>query len=211
MPRTSTTIAAAALCALLRTAEGQSPDAAPSNDAFVSDHLGKLAAACAKQRIDPWCRATEYARAKRGEAPAAGTRLGVTSFVVTAGVDPASLEKHRRLSSLAARSDGDKVYALVASVSPRNPTGQQEVARLLPLVLAQIEGGPTPEVKEPGMSQYLEGLPSRASYPLAPQPTGWSVQGGSNADLRRVGDVWVAVEVPRNNPAGIWLSVFPAK
>lgn len=37
---------------------------------------------------------------------------------------------------------------------------------------------------------------------------GYKLDGGSDADLRKVGKYWVSVEIPKKDPAGIWLSVF---
>ncbi|MBI2389256.1 MAG: hypothetical protein HYV09_06545 [Deltaproteobacteria bacterium] len=54
----------------------------------------------------------------------------------------------------------------------------------------------------------LDGLPKKAQYELQRHDNAYKLDGGSNADVRKVGKYWVAVEIPRKDPAGIRLSVF---
>lgn len=59
-----------------------------------------------------------------------------------------------------------------------------------------------------GLYGYFGGRSAAAQYPVARAGNGWQYQGGSFADIRRVGEHWVAIEVPQNDPAGIYVSVF---
>lgn len=186
--------------------------AEPADD-FAERHLMLLGqyAGCATAAPDKlWCRAMDSKVAAGGSAPATGTYMGVTTFVQTAGGSADSLTKFSRLSSLAVRESSGNTYALIATINPRNAPGKAEVARLLPLVKRQIEGAAEPQVAEPGLRAYLESLPARASYPLRAHRRGFLIDGGSRAELRPAGKVWISVEVPANNPAGIWITIFPA-
>lgn len=55
---------------------------------------------------------------------------------------------------------------------------------------------------------YVSGLPKSASYPVEKGQTGWTLKGASTAELRQVGEFWVAVETPSQGPEGIFVSIF---
>jgi hypothetical protein len=187
---------------------------AAGGDGFVQNHLNLLKqyAGCTSAAADKlWCKLTGFTAAEKSAAPNPGVYLGVTTFVQTNGGSAATLEKFSRVSSLAVRKSGNDVVGLIATVNPQNDTGKTEVARLLPLVRQQIAGGSKPEIKEPGLSGYISSLPERAKYPLTQHKNGFTLNGGSKADLRRIGGVWVSIEVPQKNPAGIWITVFAAR
>ncbi len=186
---------------------------AAGGEGFTQNHLGLLKqyAGCTSAAADKlWCRFTGFTAAEKSAAPNPGVYLGVTTFVQTNGGSAATLGKFSRVSSLAVRKSGAESVALIATINPQNDTGKAEVARLLPLVRKQIEGGAKPEIKEPGLSGYISSLPERAKYPMVQHKNGFTLNGGSKADLRRVGGVWVSIEVPQKNPAGIWITVFAA-
>lgn len=181
---------------------------------FVQSHLNLLKqyAGCNSAAADKlWCRFTGFNTAAKVAALNPGVYLGVTTFVQTNGGSAATLGKFTRLSSLAVRKSDAGFVALIATVNPQNDTGKAEVARLAPLVRGQIEGGAKPEIKEPGLNGYISSLPERAKYPLVQHKNGFTVNGGSKADLRKVGDTWVSIEVPQKNPAGMWITVFASK
>lgn len=182
-----------------------------AGDAFVQNHLNLLKqyAGCTSAGADKlWCRFTGFNSAQKSAPPNPGVYLGVTTFVQTNGGSSATLVKFARLSSLAVRKNGDGFAALIATVNPQNDTGKAEVGRLAPLVRQQIEGGAKPDIKEAGLSGYISSLPERAKYAMVANKNGYTLNGGSKADLRRVGDTWVSVEVPQKNPAGMWITVF---
>lgn len=181
---------------------------------FVQSHLKLLNqyGGCTSAAADKlWCRFTGFNTAAKAAAPNPGVYLGVTTFVQTNGGSAATLGKFTRLSSLAVRKSGDSFVGLIATVNAQNDTGKAEVARLAPLVRQQIEGGAKPDIKEAGLKGYISSLPERAKYPLAQHKNGFTLNGGSKADLRKVGDTWVSIEVPQKNPAGMWITVFAPK
>lgn len=184
------------------------------SDTFVQNHLSLLKqhGGCTSAAADKlWCRFTGFNSAQKSAPPNPGVYLGVTTFVQTNGGSAVTLGKFTRLSSLAVRKSGDGFVALIATVNPQNDTGKAEVARLAPLVRGQIEGAAKPEIQEVGLKGYIGSLPDRAKYPLVAHKNGFTLNGGSKADLRKVGDTWVSIEVPQKNPAGIWVTVFAAK
>jgi hypothetical protein len=190
--------------------EGEGDDAL---DPFAKDHLAitKKAARCddESEAKEPWCLAANgFAKAERAKLPETGTFVGVTTFVQTKGASPATLEKYTHLSSLAFRADGDEVLGWVTEVKPDTPAETTEVERIRDKVFAQFAGKKAKIEAEAGLRGYLDGLPKKAKYKLEKHAHGYKLDGGSYADLRKVGKYWVAVEVPRKDPAGIWLSVF---
>lgn len=181
-------------------------------DPFVEQHLAlvRTAASCDDKAnaIAAWCMAAnEFGAASPAEVPPTSTRLGVTTFVVTKDASKATLEKFMHLSSLAIRR-ADPGFALISEVKPDNDAERADTNRVAGLVFQHFAGRDVKLGAGEAMSGYLDGLAARASYPLTKHDNGYRVVGGSNADLRRIGKAWVSIEVPKNDPAGIWLSVF---
>jgi hypothetical protein len=178
---------------------------------YVVDHLkiARQAAGCdGTKPIEPWCTAAAgFASGSPGK-PGTGTVLGLATFVQTKGASSATLSKRQHLASLSFRSSASRTHAFLAKVTPDNATERLEVDRVERTLLKLFAGGRSQLTVSPNMGGYLDGLPAKIKYEAMPHRNGYSVKGGSNAELRRVGDYWVAVEVPRKNPAGIWFSVF---
>lgn len=184
-----------------------------SLDPFARDHLAiaKKAAHCddESEAIEAWCLAARgFAKATRPKLPETGTLLGVTTFVQTDGASAETLEKYTHLSSLAFRNDGDEAFGFVAEVKGQTADEKTETKRVVDVIFDQIAGKKGQIEAETPMRNYLDGLPKKAKYPLEKHDNGYKLDGGSNADLRKVGKYWVTVEIPRKDPAGIWLSVF---
>jgi len=182
-------------------------------DPFAKDHLAiAKKIACGDPALEPWCTAAKgFAKASRAKLPDTGTLLGVTTFVQTKGASADTLEKHLHLSSAAFKNDGDDSTAWITEVKAESKAEQKEVRRLTDLLFDGFAGKKVTLDPNADLRGYLEGLPKKAKYALEKHGGGYKLKGGSHADLRKVGKVWVTTEVPQKDPAGIWLSVFSAQ
>jgi hypothetical protein len=135
--------------------------------------------------------------------------IGVTTWIPTATPFAAADARQRRLSFLVLRSDPTGRYGTL--ITPRGDNAGEDlaVAQTLSIVAAAVPTGSTAPIAVPmGLHSFANAQAQSASYPIASTGQGWQLQGGSFADVRRVGNVWVSVEVPRNAPAGLYFSVF---
>ncbi|MBW2458741.1 MAG: hypothetical protein JRI68_29855 [Deltaproteobacteria bacterium] len=192
-----------------KSKKAKSPDAALTP--FIAQHLeiARQAAGCSgSQPIEPWCTAAAGFTAGTPAKPTKRTHLGLATFVQTKGASPGTLKQHQHLASLSFRSSGSRTFAFIAKVSPDDASERIEVARVESLLLQWFGGGRPPVRVSLGMAGYLDGLPAKTKYEAVAHDHGYAVKGGTNAELRRVGDYWVTAEVPRKNPAGIYFSVF---
>ena len=179
-------------------------------DPFVAKHLELLAKAAdckGKDRIEHWCLIAEgFVSGERG-VPSVGVKVGTTTFVVTEDASVATLDKFATLSCLAVRKDG-KTFAGITTVKPDNAAEQASVDASREDLVAVFAGERKSIRMTPDLLGYVESLPATAKYPTEKSDTGFKIVGGSNADVRRVKSHWIAVEVPRKNPLGIYVSIF---
>jgi hypothetical protein len=187
-------------------------------DPFVEKHLAIAldAASCEddSDAIEPWCLAARgFAKADAPTFPGTTTMIGVATFVQTKGASAATLEKYSQLASLAFRKGDEKSqkFALLSQIKPDGATEVAETHRITKLMFDHFGGKSVTIRVNETMGDYLDGLPDRAKYEVKEQDSGYRIEGGSEADVRKVGKVWVAVEVPKKDPAGIWFSVFSTK
>lgn len=179
-------------------------------DPFAKDHLAiAKKVACGDEPLEPWCTAAKgFAKAARAKLPDTGTLLGVTTFVQTKGASAETFEKHGHLSSLSVKNDGDDSTAWITEVKGDTTAEQKETVRIGELLFKHFAGKKVTLDPNTGLRTYLDGLPKKAKYGLKKHEGGYTFDGGSKADLRKVGKWWVSVEIPQKDPAGIWLSVF---
>jgi hypothetical protein len=189
---------------------GDAPVRSGSEVKFVAQHIERLASACKSKPLQPWCAATGFAQVGPTDGPSPGTVLGLTTFLTTEGDVTVGLEKYLAVSRLDVVDSGGKTAVHVSSIRPNNAAGKDEVRRLIPLVRQHLGGASAPVVEEPGLKNYLSTTNSRSLTALIPHSLGWSMEGRSKGDFRKVGDLWVVVEVPQKNPAGVWLNLYPA-
>jgi hypothetical protein len=55
---------------------------------------------------------------------------------------------------------------------------------------------------------WLVGIPPDAPHSLTREEKGWRLKGAAGAEIRKVGDVWVAIELPVEGPPGLFVSIF---
>lgn len=196
------------------TAPVPAPTATAYDAVYVDRHLARMreAAGCDGARhaeLGVFCPGvTGWANGTAAPFPVGGVaRLGVTTWVPTEGDVVGAWFAQRRFSVLAVDSAGG-VHGDLVSPSPRDPMDQAPTTALH-AVLGHLRGTqPAPIPLPLGLYDFVVGRTSAPSHPMATTANGWQLQGGSFADLRRVGDQWIAVEVPRVNPLGLYLTVF---
>ena len=190
------------------------PTATAYDATYVDTHLARLreAAGCGAAphaELGVFCpAATGWATGTAAPFPVGeGTRIGLTTWVPTQGDVLGAFMAQRRFSVLASNSAG-QMRGDIVSPTARNPldTGPNTAMSSL---LAHMRGTQPAPVPLPfGIYNFVIGRSSAPEYLLATSPNGWQLQGGSFADIRRVGQTWVAVEVPRQNPLGLYFTVF---
>jgi hypothetical protein len=87
--------------------------------------------------------------------------------------------------------------------------------KLIDTALAAIHAFFAGEAKEVALpkdlAEYLADLPA-AGYKVTKGAHGWTWKSGAtSAELRKVGDAWVAIEVPQKGDRGLFVSVFTSK
>lgn len=184
------------------------------DDAFIAAHLARLQTelGCGTPQVPPdvahFCLAIAWPTGSAAPLPGGARVLaGVTSWVPTTAPVVEGLRGQRRFSCLALRSDASGIAGELISPSSRN--GDPAPLQAMETVEQALRGnspGPLPIMRQ--LFNYISSRSIAAEYPAVRTAQGWQLAGGSIADIRRVGSVWVAIEVPRNNPAGLYLSLF---
>jgi hypothetical protein len=184
-------------------------------DQLVATMLARLgeAAACGggsgKKRV--WCVASDgWGRGTAAALPA-GALLGV-SVALRADVPVADLlAGEASLSALAIRSEGGAAFGLVTDIPAKNAAGQRLVASAMAEVAKAVRGEAARARVGRDIAGYARTLPPSAPYPLARSESEWRMSGKvSEARLRKVGDAWVVVEIPKatDGPEGIFVSIY---
>jgi hypothetical protein len=179
-------------------------------DAMLA-RLGTVASCPGSRRV--WCvAASGWSRGEPATLPAGSVALvGVTVGLQRDKPDDELLAVDVALSALVFRPEGEKTVGLITDIPPSNP-GEQRLMRNAMSSIARVVRGEDERVKlAPSLVRHLDSLPAQASYPLSRGPDGadWRMTGKSNARIRKVGRSWVAIEVPRAGPEGIFVSVYP--
>jgi len=114
-------------------------------------------------------------------------------------------------SALALHPADGKEMAKITMVKPENDQEAQMTMEAV-AALALVFKGKAPAAKLPqGLAGYLSTLPAKADYELTKGDHGWGWTGASTAELRKVGENWVAIETPTKGATGIWVTLFTDK
>jgi len=197
----------------LSAAPVPAPTAVAYDAAYVDAHLARLRAAAGcdgvqHPELGVFCPAVTGWSTGTTAPFSVGSvaRLGVTTWVPTVGDVTTAFAAERRFSVLAVTSAGPRANIVSPSAGDPFDSGP---ATAMGSVLAHLRGTQAAPIPLPyGVHAFVVGRADAPEHPLATTPSGWQVQGGSFADLRRVGEQWIAVEVPRQNPQGLYFSVF---
>jgi hypothetical protein len=162
----------------------------------------------APQRV--WCVAADgFATGTRGTLPTTAQPLLGVTVEVEPGRSASDMWATISLSDLAIRGTEGHWTGKITTVRPSDPSEEKAVASAVMGIAAVLKGKAASAPIEKGLFGYLASLP--ASYPLTEAPNGWTLPGASTAELRRVGDYWVAIESPTAGRPGIFVSIFTDK
>jgi hypothetical protein len=194
------------------------PDAAPA-PAATDPHAAALAAlATAAKCEDPaspervWCIAADgWAAAASATLPAgAATLAGLTVELVDGKSVDQALSDAVSVSALALKQDGATQRAKLTNVVPSNEDEKmmmfEAVASLAILYKGKADVAELPK----DLAEYFASLADGAEYEVTAAGIGWTWSGTSTAELRKVGDYWVVIEVPEAKN-GRWVSIFTDK
>ncbi len=180
-------------------------------DPYVAKHLKLLleAASCgaADKRMEAWCQVAEGFPNGTSSVPSKGVKVGLTTFVVTAEATRETLDKYQTLSCLGVGKGGD-TFASITSVKPDSDAETKSAAAAQLDVLSVLKGGRRDIQMTPDLKSYVDSLSAAAKFPTKKTDKGFRIEGGSNADVRRVGTTWLAVDVPAKDPKGLYISIF---
>jgi hypothetical protein len=187
------------------------PAAAADPSAALLAELGAVAGC--PSRDSPhrtWCIAVDgWASGTAPDLPAGDhVWLGLTAAIASGQPVTHALSDHVSLGALAVRNEGGSAAALITSIKPENDEESRMMAEAI-FNLALLFKGRAQTVPVPNdLLQYAGTLPAKASHPVTIGARGWRFAGEASAEVRRVGDFWVAIETPREGPPGVFVSIY---
>jgi hypothetical protein len=113
------------------------------------------------------------------------------------------------LSVLVVKAKGDDRLGLITDVPPENPAETRVVRAAIAGIGKVLKGDAERVALAPSLARHIQTFAQDASYPLSRDGDLWTMTGKSNARLRKVGRAWVALEVPRSGPEGVFVSIYP--
>jgi hypothetical protein len=123
-----------------------------------------------------------------------------------------SLARNVELSALAFQTVGTGMQGWLTSIKPKTPQEQTDVGAAVMSAAAFFKDKAPSIALAPTMHAYVKGLPDGAKYPVSKGKQGWIIESRAVSDVRKVGNYWVAVEVPPARPLrGIYVSIFTDK
>jgi hypothetical protein len=180
----------------------------PPADELVATMLTRLgnAAGCpASHRV--WCVAAGgWADARPAELPADGVLVGVAVGLERDRPDADLLATDVTLTAFAVH-DGK---GIITDVPPENAAEQRVIAEAIAGIAKVLRGQASRVELASSLAGAVGGLRAGASYPLTRTPREWRMTGKADARIRRTAaGVWIAVEVPGEGPAGVYVSIYP--
>ncbi|HKA90837.1 MAG TPA: hypothetical protein VKE22_24410 [Haliangiales bacterium] len=194
------------LCSCGSTAPAPPPPAASPPGDLVDGLLARLDRAAGCDRgASPWCLATRGWATGTVPAIPDGVLAGITIGLER---DRPDAELPRGLVTFSAfAAGGGKVF--VTDIPPVN-AAEQKTLDAAAASVADALVGRAPRAELPrSLLDLLKTLPKK--YPVARAAGEWRYAGEADGRIRRVGDVWVVIEIPRSGPAGIILSIYTDK
>ncbi len=160
----------------------------------------------AKSPFRPWCIVTNGW--KRGQASPLlpkGKQKVFVGFAVPIKTGAAVNFNRLKLAALVVRKDGSKYFATIITVTPDNDKERKVMAQAV-FDLALVFKGRSKAAKiDSKLLGFLRGRASKASYVLTKTAKSWSLAGKINAQIRKVGPYWVALE---RAPKGVFVNLF---
>lgn len=189
----------------------------PTNDDPDAARLSALADAAncddPNSPMRPWCiAATGWADGDAAPLPDGDAVLPGLTIELEDGESVAdALINKVSLSALSLHDDGTKRLATITMVKPENDDEAKMIGEVV-VALALVFKGKQTAAKIPAeLAGYLGTLPAQANHELTKSDRGWTWKGPSTAQLRKVGEHWVAIETPTQGARGIFVTIFTDK
>lgn len=181
----------------------------------TADVLGRLAdAASCSDKASPlrvWCPAASWAKGK----PAAlkpGLMVGVTVAIAADSDVRQALSDKVTFVLLVVDKDGPQLSATLRDVNPESDDEARSVAEAIAGVATVLKGKARTVKLPKDLRAFADSLRGRSTRAVLRGKTGWTWTTEHNqAELRRVGTVWVVIETPRDGGAGRFVTVLTDK
>lgn len=160
-----------------------------------------------------WCLADTFDKGERdGSLDDAATYLGFTIGLSDDFPATQSLQKNVELSALAIdKRNGDR-FAWISSVKPTGAGDQAAIASARTELADLLRDDGYKAELAASLYDYVRSLSDQAKYTVTPMKDAWRIGGPATTDVRKVGKVLVAVEVPPAVPLkAIYVSIFTDK
>jgi hypothetical protein len=198
------------------TSAAASSGESPADTEISKRLLAKLHAAAlcpsttSPQRV--WCIVDGYATGTAAPLPPRTSLVGLTVGMSEDFPGEQSLARNVELAAVAFRGAGTGMQGWLTSIHPKTPQEQSDVGEAV-LSAGAFFKDKAPSIQlAPTMHAYVKGLPDGAKYNVAKGKQGWIIDSRAVSDVRKVGNYWVAVEVPPARPLrGIYVSIFTDK
>jgi len=192
---------------------GEPPTTDAEQEALITKMLARIdrVGGCpASNRV--WCLATQgWARGDAGSLPGAPFLVtGVSVAFLEASSDDDLLSGLVSFSALGV-NPGKEPKALLADVPASNAAEQRAVAqgidRTVAVLKHKVEMADLPR----GLVAYARTFVTEARYAIAREGRDWRFRGEATARVRKVGDAWVTIEIPKQGPRGILVSIHTGR
>jgi hypothetical protein len=195
--------------ALLAGCGARAPE--PETPGRTAQSLGVLPeverAACDEHPV--WCKAARgFPGGSLGDLAQGGHVVVGLTIGLKHGEPAGEAFEDVSVSVLAWRRTGGGVYGRIVELVPANDEEKLEVSEARLRILAVLDGEAPTAPLPPKLAADLPTFILNARYAITAEERGWILHGKAVAELRRVEDSWVVIEVPPEGPRGVFLSVF---
>jgi hypothetical protein len=156
-----------------------------------------------------WCRAARgFPGGGPGELALGGHVVVGLTIGLKRGEPAGDAFEDVSVSVLAWRRTGGGIYGRIVELVPATDEEKLELSEARLRILAVLGGDAPTAPLPPKLAADLPTFILNARYAMTAEEQGWILHGKAVAELRRVGDSWVVIEVPPEGPPGVFLSVF---
>jgi hypothetical protein len=157
-----------------------------------------------------WCAAADrWDSGVAGELPAgANVFVGLSLGLLEEGNDEDALKDNVFLAAFGVNSADGKVTALITDINPRGVDERKMVDEAIAQVADVLKGKAASIQLAPPLREYIAQIPPAANHRLVRGEKSWVLEGAARAEIRRIGDVWVALEQPTEGPSGLFVTMF---
>ena len=173
---------------------------------IVAKQLAALgeAASCkdAASPFRPWCIVADFATGKAADLPKGKKLVGIT-IELAVGADTKQALTDKVSPSVLVIDDAG--MAKLSRIKGSNDSEKTMLGEAVASLSALFKHKSTTAKLPADLTSYVKTL--KAKYPTKKTANEWTWAGESAGRLRKVGDFWVAIEIPSTNE-GIFASVF---